>query len=135
MLIGITINLSSSSIWSNGINQNSIYLASTLAKAGHSIMLIFNNTKDNKKSIDSLNKIIKNIEEVRAIEITKSFEVRFDVLIQLGISIESSWYTRWKKLNNNVKLVNYECGNHFLIDSEKILYDYLGGNKKPKKRS
>jgi hypothetical protein len=135
MIIGITINLKNSSIWSNGINQNAIYLASTLSKAGHSIMLIFNKTEDNEKSVESLVKIIENIEEVRCVEISASFKIRFDVLIQLGISIEKSWYTVWKKLNNNVKLVNYECGNHFLIDSEKILYDHLDGSKKPEREA
>ena len=135
MIIGITINLRNSSIWSNGINQNAIYLASTLSKAGHSIMLIFNKTEDNEKSVESLVKIIENIEEVRCVEIAASLKIRFDVLIQLGISIEKPWYTVWKKLNNNVKLVNYECGNHFLIDSEKILYDHLDGSKKPEREA
>ena len=135
MLIGITINLKSSSIWSNGINQNAIYLAVTLQKAGHSIFLLYPESKDNKESVNNLNELLTDNKDIICMSLTKSFKVRFDVLIQLGVSIEKSWHNVWKKLNNNIKLVNYECGNHFLIDSEKILYNHLGGDKEPQREA
>lgn len=135
MVIGITINLKSSSIWSNGINQNAIYLALTLQKAGHSIFLLYPEAKDNKKSFNNLNELLKDNKDIICMSLRNSFKVRFDVLIQLGVSIEKAWHTAWKKLNNNIKLVNYECGNHFLIDSERILYNHLGGDKEPKREA
>lgn len=136
MIIGITINLTSSSIWSNGINQNAIYLANVLATAGHSIILIFSDSNSkNKKSVDTLKKIIKDNDNITAMDIVSSFNIRFDVLIQLGISIEKTWMKAYKKHNSNIKTINYECGNHFLIDSEKILYNHLGGDKPPKREA
>lgn len=136
MIIGITINLTSSSIWSNGINQNAIYLANLLATAGHSIILIFSDSNSkNKKSVNTLKKIIKGNDNITSMDIVQSFNVRFDVLIQLGISIENIWMNAYKKHNSNIKTINYECGNHFLIDSEKILYNHLGGDKPPKREA
>jgi len=136
MIIGITINLTSSSIWSNGINQNAIYLANLLATAGHSIILIFSDSNSkNKKSVNTLKKIIKGNDNITSMDIVQSFNVRFDVLIQLGISIENTWMNAYKKHNSNIKTINYECGNHFLIDSEKILYNHLGGDKPPKREA
>ena len=134
MIIGITINLTSNSIWSNGINQNAIYLAKTLAKAGHSIILIYSeNTSKNLKSVETLKNIIRSNSDITTMPIAESFNLRFDVLFQLGISIENTWMIAYKKRNPNIKTVNYECGNHFLIDSERILYNHLGGDKPPKR--
>ena len=31
--------------------------------------------------------------------------------------------SHWKKNNPNVKVVSYECGNHYLINTEKILFN------------
>lgn len=136
MIIGITINLTASSIWSNGINQNAIYLANVLATAGHSVILIFSDSNSkNKNSINTLKKIIKGNDNITAMDIVSSFNLRFDVLIQLGISIEKIWMKAYKKHNSNIKTINYECGNHFLIDSEKILYNHLGGDKPPKREA
>jgi hypothetical protein len=136
MIIGITINLTVSSIWSNGINQNAIYLANVLAAAGHSVILIFSDSNSkNKNSINTLKKIIKGNDNITAMDIVSSFNLRFDVLIQLGISIEKIWMNAYKKHNSNIKTINYECGNHFLIDSEKILYNHLGGDKPPKREA
>lgn len=139
MTIGITINLNSSSIWANGINQNAIYLALTFAKAGHVVFLLHSEHEKNKKSVENLKKLIANnkdlFKNIVALDLVKSFGSRFDVLFQLGLSIEKSWLKSWNKLNKDVKVVNYECGNHFFIDSEKILYNHFNGDKKPSREA
>ena len=76
MIIGITINLTSNSIWSNGINQNAIYLAKTLAKAGHSIILIYSeNTSKNLKSVETLKNIIRSNSDITTMPIAESFNL------------------------------------------------------------
>ena len=92
-------------------------------------------TDEGQNDFSNLKKIIKGNDNITAMDIVSSFNLRFDVLIQLGISIEKIWMKAYKKHNSNIKTINYECGNHFLIDSEKILYNHLGGDKPPKREA
>lgn len=128
MKIGITINIGNSSIWSNGVNQNGMYLGMLFKEGGHDSNIIYSqSTADNntKKFLDEIPT------GVNCIELQESFKTKFDVVIQLGLTLEKSFVNHWKKQNPNVKIVAYECGNHFLIDSEKILFNAHNGNVKP----
>lgn len=127
MKIGVTINVGNSSIWSNGVNQNGIYLGMLLKEGGHDSNIIYSqSTADNntKKFLDEIPT------GVNSIELQESFKTKFDVVIQLGLTIEKSFTKHWKEQNPNVKIVAYECGNHFIIDSEKILFNAHSGNVK-----
>ena len=129
MKIGITINVGQSSIWSNGVNQNAIYLGVLLQKGGHDAYIIHANGGDNKskKQLESLPLNVKTI------PLNESFNESFDVIIQLGLTVETKFLKAWKEKNSNIKLVAYECGNHFFIDNEKVLYNAHGGDKPPKR--
>jgi hypothetical protein len=119
MKIAVTINVGNFSIWSNGVNQNAIYLAMLLKDAGHDAHLLYSTyNKDNrtKASLDTLNL------DVNHIDLKDAFNEPFDVIIQLGLSIEEYMLNAFKKVNPDLKFVSYECGNHFMIDSEKIIY-------------
>ena len=119
MKIALTINVGNFSIWSNGVNQNAIYLAMLLNKAGYDAYLLYSTySKDNrtKASLDALDL------DVNHIDLRDAFNEQFDVIIQLGLSIEEYMLDAFKKVNPNLKFVSYECGNHFMIDSEKIIY-------------
>lgn len=119
MKIAVTINVGNFSIWSNGVNQNAIYLAMLLNKAGYDAYLLYSTySKDNrtKASLDALDL------DVNHIDLRDAFNEPFDVIIQLGLSIEEYMLDAFKKVNPNLKFVSYECGNHFMIDSEKIIY-------------
>ena len=50
-------------------------------------------------------------------------EYKFDVVIQLGLAIEIIDAKKFKESNEKIKFVSYECGNHFFIDNEKIIYN------------
>lgn len=120
MKIAVTINVGNFSIWSNGVNQNAIYLAMLLKKAGYDSYLLYSTyNKDNrtKTSLDALNVDVKHI------DLKEAFHESFDIIIQLGLSIEEYMLNAFKKVNPNLKFVSYECGNHFMIDSEKIIYN------------
>jgi hypothetical protein len=109
--IGITIK-TSTSIWSNGINQNAIYLANLLNKIGYSVYLIH----------DSEDKI-EEIAGIKSIKLERSFNIPFSLIIQLGFTVTSSFIKKWKNKKSNVRLVSYNCGNNFIIDSESMLFN------------
>ena len=119
MKIGVTINVGRSSIWANGVNQNAIYLSMLLKACGHDSNLIYYISETNKTE-EVINEIPSG---VNGIEIEESYTQKFDVIIQAGLTIESHMMDRWKAKNKDLKYVAYECGNHFFIDSEKILYN------------
>lgn len=128
MKIGITINIGNSSIWSNGVNQNGMYLGMLFKEGGHDCSIIYSQSTADNNTKKFLDEIPTGVD---TIELQESFKTEFDVVIQLGLTIELSFVDHWKKQNPNIKLVAYECGNHFLIDSEKILFNAHNGNVKP----
>jgi hypothetical protein len=125
MKIGITVNVGSHSIWSNGVNQNGIFLAMLLKKAGYDVDLIYSSLHFDMSKI--LNKYSIDINNVSLI---KSFSIKYDIIIQLGLTIEKNMYDKWKAFNVNLKTVAYECGNHWFIESEKIMFGAHGGTEK-----
>ena len=119
MKIGITINVGRGSIWTNGVNQNAIYLAMLLKECGHNSSLIYYVSETNKTE-EVINEIPSGIS---GIEIEESYKQKFDIIIQAGLTVETRMMDKWKANNKKLKYVSYECGNHFFIDSEKILYN------------
>jgi hypothetical protein len=112
--IGITVKINGS-LFSNGINQNALYLARVLKKSGYIVDLIC----ADQKTYDE----IKQYEtEINLFPLDKSYNIRYNLIIQLGLTVHRSQFKNWKLKNNDVKLVAYECGNHYLINTERILF-------------
>jgi len=112
--IGITVNLTKS-IWSNGINQNGIYLANVLAKIGYDVYII----SPTDKNIE----LTEEVNGIKVITFKEAFKINFLILIQLGVTISQANFNKFKEINHNVKLVSYKCGNDFVIDMESIFFD------------
>lgn len=112
--IGITVDLMKS-IWSNGINQNAIYLANVLNKIGFDAYLIYQRNEGYDK--------VEDINGIKVMDFKEAFNIEFDLLIQLGISINSKTFENFRIKNKNIKLVFYKCGNDFVIDMEAIFLD------------
>ena len=119
--IGITADLNIS-LFSNGINQNALYLAMLYQDMGHDAHIIASG--DNPKAQRELNSIgVKNIEIKNIVEAIKS---SYDVIIILGLRLEESYINVFKKFNPNLKTVSYRCGNELFTDTEIILYNAHG---------
>jgi hypothetical protein len=124
--IGLTFNLPNQLIelFTNGINQNTIYLYDLLKNIGYDVILIVDKNKVNEKSMVVLNQIYD--EHTINYKIFEDILVEeFDIIIQLSISISNSVplsIIRYLKYINT-KLVGYFCGNSYIIDSEKALYN------------
>lgn len=114
MKVGITVDLRKS-IWSNGINQNGIYLANVLNKLGYDTYLIYVKDKDAEA--------INEINGIKVVTFIQAFKMSFSVLIQLGITISHINFEKFKTKNNKLKLVSYKCGNDFVIDMEAIFFN------------
>ena len=115
--IGITIHVPENlkDFYSNGIKQNCLYLYELLKNAGYDVKLI----TDSDKNVSVLKDIdFYNFEYVTINEI---FSYDFDVVFSMGFSIPQHIFISLQ--NMDVKIIYYMCGNNYLIDSERILYD------------
>ena len=115
--IGITTNIPPNlkDFYSNGIKQNCLYLYELLKNAGYDIKLII----DSDKHISVLQEIdFYNFEYVT---INDVFKYDFDLIFSMGFSVPEHIFISLK--NIDTKIIYYMCGNNYLIDSERILYD------------
>jgi hypothetical protein len=116
--VGITADLRVS-LFSNGINQNALYLAMMYSDMGHQVDVIGPTSIDGQaaKEISVL-----KIEGLNLRPIKDTLEEHYDLIITVGLMIEQTHYDRYKKVNPNFKFVAYKCGNELLTDMESILY-------------
>lgn len=126
MKIGITINLGQHSIWSSGINQNAIYLSMLLNSIdGFESIMIGQIPNNGGGSIEEV-RSIQEKQGLTLIDLEKSYNVKFDVIIGLGLAVNQYMYSRYLNNNKNIKYVSYKCGNDFITDMETILFEAHG---------
>lgn len=120
MKVGITISLHQNSIWASGVNQNAIYLALVLKKGGHEVSLITSKERNTGSAKDVIKLCeLYNLKYIEALEGTKKY---FNVIIDLGFWLSNNEAGLFKAKNPNLKIVQYNCGNNFLIETEHILF-------------
>lgn len=128
MKIGITVRLSSPSIWSNGIQQNAIYLAKLLQKAGHDVYLICSEETIKENGKETTIGVLKSLDlGLKLIGLNSSFKQKWDVVIRLSLSVEELMKKLWLSKNPKFKLVYYECACKLIIDTEKMIFGAHGG--------
>lgn len=117
LLVFDTIN----KFFSNGINQNSLYLCELLLNIGFDTYFVVN---DNE-----LLKIDENIfkkqmydERFKYIKYSDILQSELDIYISLSFSDTNNYIYNYLKYLHT-KLVGYFCGNSYIIDTEKILYN------------
>lgn len=128
MKIGITISLDKN-LFSSGINQNAFYLSILFCEAGHECILLGQlPLKDGKKQDIKKGITYKQLQMTKGpynIEM-QSFDDSendyFDVVVILGLNMNSDRILNLKKVNPKIKFVHYQCGNQFLIDMEAALF-------------
>lgn len=118
MRIGITADLRVS-LFSNGINQNAMYLAMMYTDMGHQVDVIGPTQIDGKASQEINTLKIDNLNLRSIIDV---LDEHYDLVITVGLMIEQFHYDRFKNTNPNFKFVAYKCGNELLTDMESILY-------------
>ena len=121
--IGITLNVFNNinKFCSNGINQNSLYLCELLLNAGFDVFFICLD----QTLINISDEILKEQlydDRFKIIKYSNILNAELDILITLSFSDSNTYifnYLKYKK----TKLVGYFCGNSYIIDTEKILYN------------
>jgi len=110
MKIGITVDLKSG-LFSNGVNQNAIYIANVMKKIGNETYLI--HLKDDE---------LEDVKGIKTVKLQDSFNIKFDLLIQVGFAMHQWIMDKYISKNNNAKLVAYECGNKLIMDMESMIF-------------
>ena len=118
--IGITFDVPSTinDFYCNGIRQNALYFFELLKNIGYDAKLIIDNKKE--LNIVEIQKKI-NFYNYNYVLLENILSEEFDLIFAFGFSIEEHLRYILKKLN--IKIVNYQCGNSYLINTEKILYN------------
>lgn len=117
MKIGVTANLINKSLFSNGVNQNALYLAKLLNNCGYITDIICAGTEEQLNEINSI------IEDIECIDFNKSKKNKYDILITVGLQISKKDWNEYKLSNNDIKLVSYKCGNEFFFEMESIIFN------------
>jgi hypothetical protein len=126
MKIGITINLGQHSIWSSGINQNAIYLSMLLNSINGFESIMIGQIPDNDNGSIKEVEAIQRAHGLKLIDLEKSYNIKFDVIIGLGLAVNGYMHSRYLSKNRNMKYVSYKCGNDFITDMETILFEAHG---------
>lgn len=120
MNIGITMGLQheDESLWINGIKLNVLNLMSTLSAIGeHNVYALDTSNKVNDLSKVSWDKLKYPIYKYHA-KIKST-----DLLILLGTSFDTEQTKDLKKINPNIKIIKYYCGNNYIIDMERVIFE------------
>lgn len=116
--IGITADLRVS-LFSNGINQNALYLAMMYTDMGNDVTVIGPTKTEGSQIIKELQTL--GI-ELNIKPISETLDQHYDLIITVGLMIEQYHYDKYIAINPNFKFVSYKCGNELLTDMESILY-------------
>jgi hypothetical protein len=119
MKIGITFvqKEPGDSIWTNGIKLNALILAKMLMsiKSVDDVYLI------NRHDIQLDQTTPWDIEKYKMVNEEQALEL-VDVILILGGAISDDYIQRFKSKNPSGKVVAYHCGNHYVLETEKVLF-------------
>ena len=120
MNIGITLGLQeeNESLWINGIKLNVLNLIETLTAIGdHEVYAL-----DTSNKINDMSKVVWDTSKYPIYKYNEKVNST-DLLILLGTSFNTEQTVSLKKKNPNIKIIKYFCGNNYIIDMERVLFD------------
>jgi hypothetical protein len=122
--IGVTFNLINkiNDMFVNGINQNSLYIAELLMNIGYDVYIIVDDSKLTEENLQTLKELFYD-DRFKYSYFTDILTLNLDLLIQLSFSFWQDVKVVKMMKYANTKLVGYFCGNSYIINSEKILYN------------
>jgi len=123
MKVGITISLHQNSIWASGVNQNAIYLALLLKEGGHDVTLILSDHTNTGSSSEIIE--VCDTHKLKHENVNSSIKKYFNVIIDIGFWLSNNSVALFKAKNPKIKIVQYNCGNNFLLETEHILFDHI----------
>jgi hypothetical protein len=128
MNIGITVGLNKEyeSLWINGIKLNILNLAKVLLQIDNYNVYIL----DTSSSLDDLTKVSWDYNKYKTYKFNeKKYEM--DVIFMVGTALTKPILNDIKLKNPNAKIVKYHCGNNYIIDMERVIFNRADENAAP----
>jgi hypothetical protein len=121
--IGITLIIFEqvNSFFSNGINQNSLFLCELLLNIGFDVYFIVEDSKLFRINENVLSEIFYD-DRFKYKKYSEILYSEFDLIITLSFSYGELFVYNYLRYLNT-KHVGYFCGNTYIIETEKILYN------------
>ena len=119
-LVGITIGIGAvdESLWVNGIKLNAAMLYFLINEVdGYEAIIV--DTSDKIQDTTSIE--FWDTKKIKTHKFSKVFK-KLDVLIELGTSFTDNIIEHYKKQGLNAKIVKYHCGNNYVIEMERIIF-------------
>lgn len=120
MKIGITLSLTQEyeSMWLNGIKLNILNLLKTLQQIGeHEVFMLETGSK-----VQDLTKVTWDYTKYPIYKFGDKIN-EVDLIFMLGTSLPASLVVELKKKRPHVKVVKYQCGNNYVVDMERVIFD------------
>lgn len=120
MKVGIVISLSKEyeSMWINGIKLNALNLSKMLGQIeGLDVYIL-----DTGTVVSDLTKVNWDSSKYKVAKFTE-MENKIDLLFMVGSSLPDSRINLMKSKNPKLKIVKYQCGNSYVVDMERVLFD------------
>lgn len=122
----ISLNKEYESMWINGIKLNALNLSKMLGQIeGLDVYILDAGTK-----VSDLTKVNWDYKKYKIAKF-KDMEFEIDLLFMLGSSLPDSRVRKMKANNPNLKIVKYQCGNSYVIDMERVLFNTAGDDTLP----
>ena len=115
--IGITLDLPAKiqDLYCNGIRQNVYYLGELLVNIGYDFYFIINSSYNEEIIQQSFYD-----PRFKYIKYNRILTMNFDVVISIGFEMDLFILKLLREMKT--KIVSYNCGNNYIIDSECILF-------------
>ncbi len=128
MKIGITVGLTKDheSLWINGIKLNILNLAKLLQQIPNYEVFIL----DTSNKVEDLTKVVWDYDKYKVFKFN-DMKYQIDLLFVVGTSLPKSILDEIRIKNGNFKVIKYHCGNNYVIDMERVIFNRLADNIVP----
>jgi len=128
MKVGIIISLTKEyeSMWINGIKLNALNLSKALGQIENLDVYIL----DSGDIVNDLTKVSWDYDKYKIAKFT-DMEYEVDLLFMLGTSLPDSRIQTIRENNPKIKIVKYQCGNSYVIDMERVMFDMAKEGEQP----
>jgi hypothetical protein len=128
MKIGITLGLTKDyeSLWINGIKLNVLNLVKTLQQIEeHEVYIL-----DTSSIVTDLSKVTWDTTKYPIYKFLDRW-LETDIIIMLGTSLPEANIKKLKQHNPNAKVIKYQCGNNYVVDMERVIFNTAPENAYP----
>lgn len=128
MKIGITVGLTkeNESLWINGIKLNILNLVKLLMQIPDYDVYIL----DTSSKVEDLTKVDWDHTKYKVAKFN-NMKYEIDLLFIVGTSLPKSILDDIRGKNKNFKIVKYHCGNNYVIDMERVIFNRSADDAAP----